>query len=134
MKTKYEQVKSVHELAVKNGDANELRKIPPLLNSWGIKCRKDDGQLLWTNLSLPTSSIGETITIGLRYKKKDSTLTEDIFELNMINPDKVDSYYKGQYQQFRQEYQHTHKQQDIEIRSYTTVNTCCLYFQDKSGS
>ena len=98
MATKYEQVKSVHELAVETGDANELRKIPPLLNSWGIKCREDDGQPLWTNLSIPTSSVGETITIGLRYIKQDATLTEDI-ELNKNTPDAVASYYRGRYQQ-----------------------------------
>lgn len=134
MTTKYEEVKSVHELAAETGDANELRKIPSLLNSWGIKCREDDGQLLWTNLSVPTSSIGETITIGLRYKKQDATLTEDILELSKNNPDVVASYYKGRYQELRPEYQRTHKQQDVEARSYTTVNTCCLYLGDKSGS
>ena len=130
MTTKYEQVKSVHKSAAETGDANELRKIPSLLNSWGIKCREDDGQLLWTNLSLPTS-IGETITIGLRYKKQDSTLTEDVFELSKKDPDIVASYYKGRYQMLRPEYQGTHKQQDVDARSFTTVNTCCIYLYDK---
>lgn len=134
MATKYEEVKSIHELAVRTGDANELRRIPTLLNSWGIKCREKDGQLLWTNLSVPTSSVGETITIGLRYKKQDATLTEDIFELSKQNPDVVASYYKGQYQDVRPEYQHTHKQQFVEARSYTTVNTCCLYYGNNNGS
>jgi hypothetical protein len=126
MTTKYEQVKSVHDRAVETNDANELRKIPLLLNSWGIKCREDDGQLLWTNLSVPTS-VGEAITIGLRYKKQDKTLSEDVFELNNKNPDVVTSYYKGCYQTLRPEYQQTHKLQNVGAHSFTTVNTCCLF-------
>lgn len=129
MTTKYEQVKSVHDRAVETNDANELRNIPSLLNSWGIKCREDDGQLLWTNLSVPTS-VGETITIGLRYKKQDETLTEDVFELNNKNPDVVTQYYKGRYQTLRPEYKHTHKLQNVGAHSFTTVNTCCLYLRN----
>lgn len=133
MTTKYEEVKNIHKVALETGNMDELRRVLPLLNSWGIKCRENDGQLLWTNLSMPMS-VGETITIGLRYKKQDATLTEDIFELSKNNPDAVNCYYKGSYQQLRPEYRRTHKQQDVEARSYTTVNTCCLYFGDKSGS
>src|SRR5450759_5354456 len=133
MTTKYEQVKCIHDLAVETHDANELRKIPSLLNSWGKKCREHD-ELLWTNLSMPTS-IGETITIGLRYKKKkDETLTEDIFELNKKNPDVLSEYYKGQYQPLRPEYQGTHKLQDVGAHSFTSVNTCCLYLGDNNLS
>jgi len=130
MTTKYEQVKSIHQLAVKTHDANELRRIPSLLNDWGIKCREDDGELLWTNLSVPTS-VGETITIGLRYRKEDKTLTEDVFELSARDPDVVAPYYKGSYQKLRPEYEGTHKQQDVEPRSITSVNTCCLYFGER---
>ena len=133
MTTKYEQVKYVHDYGVETRDPNELRKIPSLPNGWGIKCRKDDGQMLWTNLSIP-ASVGQTITIGLRYKKRDQTLTEEIFELNKRNPDKVSAYYKGRYQTVRPEYQGTHKLQNVGTRSFTSVNTCCLYLGDKNGS
>jgi len=133
MTTKYEQAKCIHDLAVKTHDASELRKIPSLLNNWGRKCRSDD-ELLWTNLSMPMS-IGETIIIGLRYKKKiDGTLTEDIFELNNKNPDKLSPHYKGQYQLLCPEYKGTHKLQNVEDRSFTSVNTCCLYFGDNNDS
>ena len=124
--TKYEQVKSVHDRAVESHDATALREIPTMLNRWGIKCREKDGQLLWTNLSVPTS-IGDTITIGLRYKKQDGTLTEDIFELNKTKPEVVTPYYLGKYQGVRAEYHGTHKSQNIGLQSSTTVNTCCLY-------
>jgi hypothetical protein len=102
MISKFDQVKSIHERAVETGDASVLREIPAMLNRWGIKCREKDGQLLWTNLSVPMS-VGESITIGLRYRKKDQTPTEDIFELNRNNPEVVTSYYKGQYQTVRPE-------------------------------
>jgi len=130
MTTKYEQIKNIHKIAVETHDTNELRKITSLLNDWGFKCREDDGELLWTNLSIPTS-IGETITIGLRYKKKDSTLTEDIFELSEKDPNVVTPYYKGKYQKLRSEYEHTHKQQDVKARSFTSVNSCSLYLGEK---
>jgi len=131
--TKFDQVKSIHERTVKTHDASALLEIPTMLNSWGIKCREKDGQLLWTNLSVPTT-IGETIVIGFRYKKKDQTLTEDIFELSKNDPDEVAPYYKGQYQTVRPEYKDTHKFQDAETKSFTTVNTCCLYLGGKNGS
>jgi hypothetical protein len=94
MNTKYDQLRNIHDLAVKQNDAEKLRMIPQLLNNWNIRCRDKDGQLLWTNVSAPTS-IGETVTIGLRYMKEDRTLTEDIFEVSSSNPDTVDAYYKG---------------------------------------
>ena len=133
MTTKYEQIKNIHKKAVETHDANELRKIPSLLNDWGFRCREDDGELLWTNLSIPTS-IGETITIGLRYKKKDATLTEDIFELSEKDPNVVTPYYKGSYQKHRSAYERTHKQQDVEARSFTSVNSCSLYLGEKNDS
>jgi hypothetical protein len=126
-------VKDIHERAVEARDANELRKILSLLDGWGIKRRQKDGELLWTNLSIPTS-IGGTIAIGYRYWKRDSTLTEDIFELNQNNPDEIGPYYKGAYQDVRSEYERTHKQQGVEARSFTTVNTCCLYLGGQNGS
>lgn len=133
MTTKYEEIKNIHKIAVETYDANELRKIPSLLNDWGFKCREDDGELLWTNLSTPTSIIGGTITIGLRYKKKDATLAEDIFELSEKDPDVVTPYYKGKYQKYRPVYNRTHKQQDVKARSFTSPNSCSLYLGERNG-
>ena len=131
--TKFDQVKSIHERAVETEDARVLQELPALLNRWGIKCREKDGQLLWTNLSVPTS-IGETIAIGLRYRKQDQTLTEDIFELNRNNPEVVTPYYKGQYQTERPEYKGTHKFQGAAAQSFTSVNTCYLFLGGENGS
>lgn len=131
--TKYEQVKSIHNLAVDTHDANKLREILPLLNSWEINCRNKDGELLWTNLSVPTS-VEESITIGLRYRKRGGTLTEDIFELQAQALGKVNPNYKDRYQKLRPEYLGHHKQQGIDGCSFTSVNTCSLYCGEKSGS
>ena len=132
MATKYEKIKNIHELAVKTHDAKALTEIASLLNGWDIKCREGDGKLLWINLSLPTS-IGETITIGLRYEKKDTTLTEDIFELSNKSPNKITPYYKGKYQKHRLEYKNTHKEQNIDTHSFTSVNSCSIYL-DKNDT
>jgi len=132
MTTKYEQVKSVHDRAVETRDANVLRGIPSLLKEWEISPR-DDGQLQWINLSKPTS-VKETITIGLRYIKRDQTFTEDIFELNNKKPDEVAKYYKGKYEQIRPEYKGTHKLQNVGTQSFTSVNTYCLYLGGKNVS
>ena len=126
MNTKYEHIKNIHDSAVDANDANELRKILPLLESWGIKQRGDDGELLWTNLSVPTS-VGGTIAIGYRYVKRDKTLTEDIFEISENNPNEVVPHYKGKYEYLRPEYKRTHKEQNVDVRSFTSVNTCSLY-------
>jgi len=133
MMTIFDQVKSIHERAVETQDASALREIPAMLNRQGIKCREKDGQLLWTNLSVPTS-VGETITIGLRYRKQDQTLTEDIFELSKNNPEMVTPYYKDQYQTVHPEYKGTHKFQGAGAQSFTTVNTCCLYLGSENVS
>jgi len=133
MKSKYEQLRHIHDLAVTNHDASMLKEILKMLNSWDIKCRVDDGQLLWTNLSQPTS-VEETITIGLRYMKKDKSLTEDVFEVSSSNPEKVVSFYKGKYERIRLEYKGTHKRQDVRASSFTSVNSCSLYLGSENDS
>jgi len=79
-------------------------------------------------------SIEETIAIGLRYKKRDQALSEDIFEIKKNDPDVVTPYYKGRYQAERAEYQGTHKLEDVGNDSFTSVNTCCLYLGGQNGS
>jgi len=108
MTTKYQQIIDIHQQAVATSDATQLQRIVPLLDAWGIRTRQDDGQLLWTNLSVPTSIAG-TIVIGYRYQKRDASFTEDLFELNQSSPDKVTPYFKGSYEDVRAEYARTHK-------------------------
>lgn len=133
MMTKFQQIIDIHQQAVATSDATQLQRIVPLLYDWGIKTRQDDGQLLWTNLSVPTSIAG-TIIIGYRYQKRDASFTEDLFELNQGSPDTVVPYYKGRYEGIQAEYARTHKQQNVEARSFTSVNSCCLYLVQQNGS
>lgn len=81
MTTKYDQIKYIHLLVQETHNASHLGIVLQLLKNWGIELRKDDGELQWINLSIPTSDL-DVITIGLRYKKRDVTFTEDIFELD----------------------------------------------------
>ena len=133
METKYQQVADVYSRTVASEDPSELRGILTLLEAWGITQRQKDGDLLWVTLSTPTSIDG-TIVIGYRYKKKDSSLTEDLFELRTAHPNSVQPFYKGRYQDTQLEYAKTHKQQNVENRSFTSVNTCCLRLGDPHGS
>lgn len=124
--TKYEEIRAIHEQAVRSQAPESLRAIPVVVGAWGIKVRTDDGTLLWTNLSVP-STTGDAIAIGFRYKKRDGTFTEGIFELGLQQPNKVERYYRGAYESARPEYAGTHKFQDAGMSSFTSVNTCSLY-------
>jgi hypothetical protein len=133
MKNKYEQIVAIHRRAAVSSDATPLAVIVPLFESWGIRKRQDDGELLWTNISMPTTVAG-TIVVGYRYRKRDASFTEDLFELKQSNPNEVLRRYKGSYQKICAEYAKTHKQQNVEARSFTSVNTCCLYLGLQNGS
>ncbi|MGB8327550.1 MAG: hypothetical protein WCE48_08215 [Steroidobacteraceae bacterium] len=133
MSTRYRQLKDLHDRASATGNATLLGEIPRLLTEWGIRSRADDGRLLWTNVSNPTSQT-ESIAIGLRYEKQDGTLTEDLFTVGSTKPDKVVSHYTGRIQREWTEYANTHRQQDVERRSFTSVNTCSFYMGPLYGS
>ena len=128
MDSKYEIIKELHRRACETGEAEVLKGIPGLLESWGIKLRTDDGELYQVNISNPEQSI---LVVGLRYKKKDGSLTEDIFEFNASCPNEISKYYKGQYERERTEYKGTHKQHNVSSSPYTSVNTCSLYTGNK---
>jgi len=124
MKSKYETIENLHRRAHKNDKAELLNEVPNLLESWGVKLRADDGVLYQINITKPENGI---LAVGLRYKKKDGTLTEDIIEFNASKPNEVSKYYKGKYERQRIEYEDTHKRQDISLTPFTSVNTCSLY-------
>ena len=128
MESKYEIIKELHCRARETGEAEILVGIPSLLESWDVKLRADDGEHYQVNISNPEQSI---LVIGLRYKKKDGSLTEDIFEFNALSPNEISKYYKGQYERERTEYKRTHKQQNVSLSPYTSVNTCSLYTGNK---
>lgn len=124
MKSKYEIIEELHRRARESGDAEVLKAIPGLLVSWCIKLRTDDGELYQVNLSNPEQGI---FVVGLRYKKKDGSLTEDIFEFDASSPNEISKYCKGRYERERKEYGGTHKQENVSLSPFTSVNTCSLY-------
>lgn len=90
------------------------REILELLSQSKIKLRKDDGELIQINLSIPTS-IELAFVIGLRYIKKDNTHTEDHFLCQKkaqagTNFRAIQPYYRGQLELLLPEYCRTHKQ------------------------
>jgi hypothetical protein len=54
------------------------REIRGILLEHGIRPRGDDGDLVQINFSLPTST-PSALVLGLRYRKRDGSLTEDHF-------------------------------------------------------
>ena len=83
-------------------------RVLKLLEDLGKKVRSKDGALRYLNVSYP-QSIPDSFLIGLRYVKKDGSLTEDhfLFRKNMH----IKSFYKGTVEQELPEYKSTHKDQ-----------------------
>ncbi|MCU7918582.1 MAG: hypothetical protein KZQ95_09520 [Candidatus Thiodiazotropha sp. (ex Epidulcina cf. delphinae)] len=131
MKTKYERINELHRNVNESGRAELLQEIPGLLDSWGIKLRADDGQLIQINITKPENGL---LVVGLRYLKKDETFTEDLFEFRSTKPSDISRHYKGKYERERIEYRGTHKQQNISSLPFTSVNTCSFYTSNKNDN
>jgi len=87
---------------------NEVERI---LVGHGIRLRQHDGDLVQVNFSLPRSpEVG--LVLGLRYRKRDETLTEDHF-LCSQQPSglKIVTHYRGSLERVLSEYRGTHKEQ-----------------------
>lgn len=80
-----------------------------LLYNSGIKLRNKDGDLKIVTISTPTSET-DCYVIGLRYKKKDMTYTEDCFIVRK-GRQKITAHYKGDIETIFPEYKGTHKEQ-----------------------
>lgn len=79
-----------------------------VLNKHGIKLRQKDGVFDHVTYSIPTSA-KDCILIGLRYKKKDGTFTEDHF---LFQKDvSVRKFYKRKIEKVLPEYTGAHKKQ-----------------------
>ena len=129
--SKYEIIKERHRRAHETGEAGNLKVIPRLLISWGTRLRADDGILYQATLSVPEPTV---LVVGLRYEKKDESSTEDIVEFNSLYPNELAKYYKGRYERKRLEYKGTHKQQNVSLSPFTSVNTCSIYMGNKTNS
>jgi len=81
-----------------------------LLAVHGIRPRDKDGHLLRITVSRPTSN-QRAFALGLRYKKKDGPLTEDLFQ---VDPDTgVTRNNNGCIERMWPEYSDTHKSQAL---------------------
>ncbi len=85
-------------------------EIRTILSQHNIRSRQDDGYLVQINFSLPQSSSG--LVLGLRYRKRDGSLTEDHF-LCEQGPDgiRIAPFYTGLLEELLAEYRGTLKQQ-----------------------
>lgn len=78
------------------------------LNKYGVKLRQKDGAFDHITYSIPQSQ-KDCILIGVRYKKKNNTFTEDhfLFQKNFC----IRKFYKRQIEKVLPEYKGTHKKQ-----------------------
>ncbi len=127
----YKQVENLR----KNAN-NLLQEVINLLRGKNIKLRQDDGELRQINISIPTS-IKNSFVIGLRYKKRDKTLTEDHFLIKKeieATENEIIKYQGKKLEQLLTEYKGTHKHQidisqienDNNSTAYTSINTISL--------
>jgi len=82
-----------------------------LLTRQGIGLRQKDGELRQVTSSKPTS-IPHGFVIGLRYVKRDGSLTEDHFAVE-AGQKIVEPHYRGTLERKWPEYRGTHKQQVV---------------------
>lgn len=81
-------------------------QIVDILSRNGIKVRQNDGENPKVTVSHPSSQ-PESMVVGLRYKKKDGTKSEDLF---LFEKDKkIEPYYRGKLEKIFPEYKNSHK-------------------------
>lgn len=77
-----------------------------LLNKYGIKLRQKDGKFIEVNFSIPKIK-KNSIVLGLRYQKKDSSYSEDLFVFQLDH--KIVKGTKSDMEKILPEYKNTHK-------------------------
>lgn len=108
MSDPYTEVGSIWGRALAGDRSSTANDILALLAREGIRLRQDDGTLAQVTLTKPTSD-PQSRVIGLRYIKRDTTQTEDLFTLKPGRA--VESHYRGALERQLPEYRGTHKQQ-----------------------
>lgn len=105
------------EIIWKRYEAGEIegmdREILNMLSKHNINIRKDDGDMVQINLSIP-KIFNNNLVIGIRYIKRDETFTEDHFlcETDLVTGNLVITpYYRKSLEGLLREYKGTHKYQ-----------------------
>ena len=99
---------AIWETATGKKDVVVAGEVVDLLRRNDIGLRQDDGDLRQVTLSKPVS-VSSGFVVGLRYIKRDGTLTEDLFTA-VAEEHQIKSWYKGSLQGRWPKYQGTHKQ------------------------
>lgn len=137
MKDAFSELEGIWSRCIENDRKNMFEEILDLLQDQGKRIRQVDGELWQITLSKP-NSVSSGFVIGLRYVKKDGTLTEDLCTVERGRP--IECHYKGRLQQQWPEYRETHKQEVVfavvanEPAPTTFVNTISLVKKNQQWS
>lgn len=104
----YQEIKNITDSIYSGKLKNPTEIFLEVLYKYGIKLRQKDGIFDHITYSIPKSQ-KDCILIGIRYKKKDNTFTEDhfLFQKNFS----IRKFYKKQIEKVLPEYKGTHKKQ-----------------------
>lgn len=105
MDTSFQEFKAITDEYYKTGIMPEVRIFISLLSSHGIGLRQDDDSLHEITFSVPKSDEG--LILGVRYQKKNSSFSEDLFWFREGKP--IHSGYRGNLEKILPEYKDTHK-------------------------
>ena len=107
MMDRFIELGTIWNSANRKNDVVVAGEIIDVLKRNDIGLRQDDGDLRQVTLSKPLS-VSSGFVVGLRYIKRDGTLTEDLFTA-VAGEHQIKSWYKGSLQELWPEYQGTHK-------------------------
>ncbi len=107
MSSPYEELKAITDAVYGEKRTEWTKDVLALLARNGIRERQDDGQLYEMHFSVCQSQ-ENTLIVGLRYQKRDGSLTEDAFEFQP-GKQKIVKHYRGKIEKVHREYKGTHK-------------------------
>jgi hypothetical protein len=107
--TPFEELKAIMDRAYETPERDFAIKVLALLKKNGIQQRQDDGKLVAVTFSIATSGEPDTFVVGLRYRKRDQSFTEDTFIFTPGNT--IVRCYGKKIESIHPEYEGTHKQQ-----------------------
>ena len=108
MDDSYDKLKSITDEYYAGQRTEWANDAIALLNEYGIKLRQKNGTPEIGTVSIP-KSLANAIVIGIRYKKRDMSYTEDTFLFEKEKP--IKSLYRDNIEKLLPEYTGTHKKQ-----------------------